>query len=394
MYRLYAVSFASGGLSIGDVNGDGWPDILATGGPVANRLYIQEKPGLFKENPAFSAAATSAVWSAGAAMVDIDGDEDLDLYICHYDSPNSLYINDGNGAFSEEAARFGLDIRDACLMPAFCDYDRDGDLDLYLLTYQYVYDFKNRSSKVAEAIAQGETADWPLYFEQKGKDYNVAGRPDRLLQNDGNGRFIDATQAAGLHHQQRGYGNSVSWWDYDNDGWMDLYVGNDFTGADYLYLNQRDGTFKDVIREATPHTTWFSMGAATGDLNNDGIIDLLISDMAATTHFKSKMSMGDMAWFAEFLDTAEPRQFMRNALFLGTGTKHLREAANLCGLAKTDWTWAVKVADFDADGREDAFFANGISRPFRDSDRGTQLAPDALNKTTEFDLYADLPPPA
>jgi hypothetical protein len=184
-----------------------------------------------------------------------------------------------------------------------------------------------------------------------------------LLRNDGNGHFGDVSGMAGYD-----MGLSATWWDYNDDGWLDLYVGNDFKTPDHLYRNNGDGSFTDVLADVIPHTPWFSMGADAADLNEDGILDFLIADMSSTTHYKQKTTMGEMGNSAWFLTTGNPRQFMRNACYLSTGTERYMEVANLTGLDSSDWTWAVKFNDYDNDGLTDVFITNGYGRNTNDSD--------------------------
>ena len=375
---LYSGAYACGGVSIGDFDKDGAPDLFFVGSSGANRLYLQTGELAFSEVSARAGIGGGDSWGAGAAVVDLDRDGDLDLYVCHYNSANHLFINEGNDQegiprFVERAADFGLDLVDASLMPAFCDYDSDGDLDLYLLCYR-LYRPKERSSLdlldlggAEPALRPGMEEYYQLHRNDRGKLLvTERGRTDYLLRND-DGRFIDVTKSAGI--TGAGFGMSCLWWDYDRDGWLDLYVANDLQTPDQLYRNLGNGTFTDVIRATVPHTSWFSMGTAAGDVNNDGHPDLLALDMSGSTHFKEKVAMGEMTDLQKLvLDHSEPRQNMRNALLLGTGTGRMKEAAYLAGLASTDWSWAPVFGDFDEDGRLDLFVTNGMTRNFMDSD--------------------------
>ncbi|MEZ6120762.1 MAG: VCBS repeat-containing protein [Pirellulaceae bacterium] len=355
MKYLYVGGYASAGIAIGDINGDGLQDLFFSGGPVANRLFLnasQAQHIRFTDITSQSGIEANNAWAAGVTFVDVDGDSDLDIYVCYYDSPNQLYINqstDNQIRFVESARQFGLDLVDASFMPTFCDFDRDGDLDLFITGYQYINP-AGRPAELPVTERNGKTEVLPQFQKYYGivpgldgtPTFTNVGRADYLLRSNASEtqgkqiRFQDITQQAGI--SGIGVGNSAVWWDYNQDGWPDLYVGNDFKVADQLFRNNGDGTFTDVIQETVSHTTWFSMGSEVGDINNDGILDFLISDMAGTTHYRSKVTMGEMSVNAEFLRTAEPRQLMRNALFIGTGTDRLLEAAYLCGLANSDWT--------------------------------------------------------
>lgn len=390
---LYHSGFFCGGIAIGDVDGDEQPDVYLVNGPGKNKLFRQVGDFRFEDITQFSGTDGGDAWGTGVAMVDIDNDGDLDIYVCNYDHPNLLYLNDGQGRFTESAKHFGLDIIDASLQPAFCDYDRDGDLDVYLLTYRY-YHLRGAPHPLPVRQAGNRYRVLPEYTKyfgiidlENGKQtLRPIGRPDRLLRND-DLSFTDVTESAGIYGT--GFGLSATWWDYDGDGLFDLYVGNDLKDADRFYRNNGDGTFSDVLAEVVPHSTWYSMGADAADLNNDGMMDFLIADMSATTHVKQKTTMGDMGAGKSEMIRKRPHQYMRNALYVASGANRFLEAAYLAGLADTDWTWAVKLADFDNDGRTDAFFTNGMTRSFNHSD--FQAPGEALLRMTEWDAYEKAP---
>ncbi len=395
MKRLYHSGFLCGGVAIGDVDGDGRPDLCLASGPGTNRLYRQVDDFRFEDISQAAGLGTNDAWSTGVAMADIDGDNDLDLYICNYDSPNSLLINRGDGTFAEQAHQRGLDLKDACLMPTFSDYDGDGDLDVYVVTYRF-YRKGGRPKTPPVTMRLGVPSLLPTYekyyklVENQGGHYEVeeASRRDYLLRNDGRGHFVDVTSEAGM--TEPGHGLSATWWDYNNDRRPDLYVANDFNEPDHLYRNDGDGRFTDVLAEAIPHTSWFSMGADAADINNDGLLDLLVADMSATTHVKQKTSMGVMSADRLLEVAGPPPQTMRNALYVNTGGQRFLEAAYLAGLADTNWTWAVKLADLDNDGWVDALIANGMARDFSNSD--VAFGPELLSGRTEWDLYEKQPP--
>jgi len=338
LYREFTLGAVGSGVAAGDFDNDGRPDLFAVSKTGQNRLYRQVEPFVFEDVAEAAGILGPQSWSVGATFVDIDGDGWLDLYVCHFDAPNRLYVNQGDGTFAERAAAYGIDVRDASVMGAFADYDRDGDMDLYLQTN--ILDYRR----------------------------NFKGRPDYLFRNEGDGSFADVTGEAGIWGISQGH--SATWWDYNNDGWPDIYVANDFENSDRLYRNNGDGTFTDVLAEVAPHTSYFSMGSDFGDINNDGLVDFLVGDMAATTHYKDKTGMAEMGrgiWEMERVDSLFP-MYMRNALYLNTGVERFGEVAYLAGLDATDWTWAVKFADLDNSGFVDLFVTNGNIRNFIDAD--------------------------
>ncbi|MEC9327101.1 MAG: VCBS repeat-containing protein, partial [Verrucomicrobiota bacterium] len=276
--RLYHSGFVCGGVALGDFNGDTRLDIFLVSGPGKNRLYLQREDFRFEDMSSSSGIEDGNAWGAGVAAVDIENDGDLDLYICNYDSENSLYINDGKGHFSESASRFGLGVVDASLVPTFCDFDKDGDLDVYILTNRYYREGGRPAKPPFQKNANGGVSVSPDFqkfygIKQKGpKSYDMdeIGRPDFLFRNDG-GSFVNISKSAGI--QKEAHGLSATWWDYDEDGLMDIYVANDFADPDNLFRNNGDGTFTDIITEVLNYTPWFSMGADAGDINNDGLLD-------------------------------------------------------------------------------------------------------------------------
>jgi hypothetical protein len=330
------------GLAIGDYDGDGRPDIFVVGKTDSCRLFrnlggwkfedVTERAGVGDKGEA------GGVWKQGATFVDVNNDGLLDIYVCRFGAPNLLYMNQGDGTFREEAVARGLAVKDASVMAAFCDYDRDGWLDVFIQT----------NLLDAEAHPNGQ------------KDY--------LFHNNGDGTFTDVTDRAGIGGEA--HGHSSIWWDYDGDGWPDLYVANDFAEADRLYRNNRDGTFTDVIDSVVPHMPYSSMGSDLGDVNNDGLMDLFVAEMASTSHQKDQRSTAVMRSYLKDLpdsSTAAP-QVMRNALYVNTGAGRCLEAACLAGLAATDWTWSPRLEDLDGDGRIDLFVTNGMNRESNNAD--------------------------
>lgn len=338
-FREFTLGALETGLAVADFFGDGRPAIFAVSktGPCA--LYRQVAPYRFTDVAAAAGVTCTADASprAGATAIDINQDGRPDLYVCRYDAPNLLFVNNGDGTFTERAPEYGLDVRDASVMASFADYDGDGDLDCFLLTN--ILDF-SRS---------------PL------------GQRSRLLRNDG-GRFTDVSRAAGIWGL--GQGHAALWFDADGDHWPDLYVANDFETPDRFYLNRRDGTFADVVDLRLPHVTYFSMGADSGDLNNDGLTDFIVTDMRDRSHTAFLAGLeeaGRGLWEIERAPQLIP-QYMWNTVYLNTGTPRYQEAAHLTGMAATGWTWSVRLADLDHDGRQDVLYTAGMIRNFVDPD--------------------------
>ncbi|MCB1090702.1 MAG: VCBS repeat-containing protein, partial [Verrucomicrobiae bacterium] len=403
--RLYYSAMACGSVASGDLDGDGWPDLFFAAGPVPNRLF-RNLAGVgmlkFADVTESAGVAEAGSWCTGAVTVDIDGDGDLDLYVCRYDEPNRLFLNEstpGQFRFREAAAEWGLDVVDACLMPSFADYDRDGDLDLFLVANAYY----RKGGRPKEGVPMRKTdagwemvAPWDRYFRISSIDpetgtpkYDEAGRPNLLLRNDG-GKFSDVSEVAGLLRAPS-HTNASVWIDYDGDGWLDLYVANDFSDRDELYRNLGNGGFAEVAPDVLQHTTWFSMGGAAEDLNNDGRTDLVVADMLPTTHYRQKVTMGEMgASFAAMYAAGPPRQNMANTFFINTGTGFFLEAAPMAGISKSDWTWTVKSGDLDGDGRIDLYFPTGHSRDFNNSDFKQALPSDRVGRE-DWDLFEDRP---
>lgn len=381
------------GMAVGDYDADGQLDayLISQDGP--NKLFRQVAPLQFEDvTEAAGGVDGGAAWGSGASFADVDGDGDLDLYVCNIEAKNLLYVNQGDGTFVEDAASFGLDLVAASTMAAFADYDCDGALDLYLLTNRALHagwaltpevldgfrppadtaraarDMVPSSSAFAAPDAGGDRGEH--FFTFRGRRY-TAGQPDRLLRNVG-GRYVDVTSSAGI--QDRGMGLSATWFDYDDDGYLDLYVANDLETPDTLYQNQRDGTFRDVTREVVPHTAYYGMGSDAADVDGDGRLDLIVADMSMTTHEKAKVLMGDMNEERPVLMHSDPPQVMRNALLVNTGNGRFQEAAKLAGVASTDWTWSVLFGDLDNDSWPDLFATNGIARFDTDPDLKLRVA--------------------
>ena len=388
------------GLAVGDYDGDGLVDVYFVSQDGPNRLFRQHAPLQFQDATVAAGNLDGGdAWGTGASFADVDGDGDLDLYVCNLESKNLLYENQGDGSFRENAAKYGLDLVAASMMAAFADYDRDGALDLYLLTNRALHpgwaltpevlggfrtpaNAARRAVRMVPTVEQltkldamanagklGSLADVPAELREhflvfRGRRF-ISGQEDRLLRNV-DGRFFDVSSSAGI--TGFGMGLAAVWWDYDADGFPDLYVANDLESPDTLWHNERNGMFRNATAEVMPHTAYYGMGADAGDVDGDGRLDFLVADMSMTTHKKAKVLMGDMNNQRDVLIHARPPQYMRNALLLNTGCGRFQEAGILAGVASTDWTWSVLFGDLDNDARLDLFATNGIARFEMDPD--------------------------
>jgi hypothetical protein len=369
------------GVCAGDFDGDGRPDLFFSYPYGGHRLF--RNLGDFKFSDVTGSSGLVEVfdnhWATGCSFVDYDGDGDLDLFVAGFGDVNLLLENDGMGKFRDRAKEWKVSAKGANEQMAFADYDLDGDLDGYLVTYSLSEKQPPENAQVEIEFVNGEPR---LKDEQFREVFDVvmhpvqgpimvqAGEFDHLFRNDGD-TFTEVGAEVGIQGTDQGF--SASWFDYDDDGDPDLYVANDFFGPDRLYRNE-GGKLVDVTRMVLPHIPWFSMGTDIADINNDGLLDLMASDMAGSNHYKSKMGMGDMEKTNWFLGSSNPQQYMRNALFVNAGGGHFLEAAHMAGLDSTDWTWSLKFGDLDNDGWTDLFVTNGMTHDQTNSDLLNQLA--------------------
>ncbi len=323
------------GISIGDVNGDSLPDVYLASKDTGNTLYLNNGDFTFTDVTVTAGVAGKRGFGSGTSFVDIDNDGDLDLYVGYIGSSDELYINDGSGNFTEQSAVWKLNIDTATNAPSFADIDNDGDMDLYL-----------QCNFMADAN-------------------QPEGMEDYLFENKGT-HFVDITDKAGI--SGRGQGHAAIWWDYNEDGWPDIYIANDFEPTDKLYLNNKDNTFTDVIKDVFVSSPYFGMGADFGDINNDGHSDFLVVDMAATTHEKSHTTTATMGTYLLNISKTKISQYMKNMLSMKIAPNQFSEIAFLTGLDATGWTWAPRLVDLDNDGLLDAYFTTGMVREFHNGD--------------------------
>ena len=351
----YEYFYNGGGVAAGDVNGDGLPDLYFSANMEQDRLYLNRGGLVFEDVTEQAGLASEFGWTTGVTMGDINGDGHLDIYVCKSGRVsadrrrNALYLNNGDGTFTERAAEYGLDDPAYSNHAALFDYDRDGDLDLYLLNHSI-----RRLSR------------FYVDYMRSSRDSLVG---DKLYRNDG-GSFTDVSEAAGIIGNPLGFGLSVIVGDLNRDTWPDLYVSNDYIEDDYLYVNNGDGTFTESVRSFLTHTSYSSMGADIADINNDALPDIVTLDMLAEDHFRQKVLQGpqDHVFYEDFRSKGFHEQYMRNMLQLNRGDGAFTEIGQLAGVSNTDWSWAALLADFDLDGYNDLFVTNGYMRDYTDLD--------------------------
>ncbi|MEX2336586.1 MAG: FG-GAP-like repeat-containing protein [Fulvivirga sp.] len=351
-YRNY---YNGGGVAIGDINNDGLPDIYLTTNMKKNRLFLNKGNFQFEDITLSSNTGGKKIWSTGVSMADVNGDGLLDIYVCNSGDvmggrrENELFINNGDLTFTESAGAYGLADKGFSTHAVFFDYDQDGDLDCYVLNNS----FRPVSSLGLENI----------------RHVRDSTGADKLYRNHNN-NFVDVSEEAGIHGSVIGFGLGVTITDVNRDGWMDLYISNDFFERDYLYINQKDGTFKDELTERMGHISQFSMGTDAADINNDGYADIFVTDMLPQADERLKTTTSFESYDKHQLKIANGyyEQFMRNTLQLNRGNGKFTEVGQYAGVHATDWSWGTLIADFDNDSHKEIYVTNGIYRDVTDQD--------------------------
>jgi enediyne biosynthesis protein E4 len=357
----YEYFYNGSGVAIGDINNDGLQDIFFTGNDRSNALYLNQGNFNFKEHTR-AANLTSTKWSTGVSLIDINEDGYLDIYVCNsgpdgIDSllANELFINNGDETFTESATAYGIADTSYSSQAVFFDMDNDGDLDLLVLNHSDI--------KFGRGITGWEQTLSAQSPSQHKKSCNT------LYRNEGNNKFTDITKEAGLYRP--GFGLGVSITDFDENGYLDIYVTNDYFVPDFLFYNVGDGTFKEVIKVRAAHTSFYGMGCDAADFNNDGLIDLSVVDMTPADHFRNKTLMESMD-VDQFRYLVKDRQiipqYMYNTLQLNRGRGIFSEVGHLAGVAQTDWSWASLFVDLDNDMHKDLLVTNGFKRDVKDND--------------------------
>ena len=382
----YVYYYNGGGVAAGDVNGDGLPDLYFTSNLGKNRLYINKGNYRFEDVTDRAGVGDSVGWKTGVTMADVNGDGKLDIYVSGVDylgvhGRNVLYINNGDGTFTDRTKEYGLDYAGYSTQATFFDYDGDGDLDMFLVTH--LTDSERK-------IGGGFTGD-----------PRVPRNGGILFRNDG-GHFVDVTTQAGMVGKN-GYGLGVVVSDLNGDGCPDLYESNDFQGDDRLWMNNCDGTFRNAITTATRHTSRFSMGVDAADFTNTGRPSVFVADMFPDREDVLKTSASTETWnlFNLFLKAGYHPQYSRNTLQLnrgtvpdsgrgaGGGTPRFSDVGYQAGVNATDWSWSALFADLDNDGRKDLFITNGIYRRLNDLDYINYVGNDAVQASLANGITKD-----
>jgi hypothetical protein len=352
-YRNY---YNGGGVALGDVNNDGLLDIYFTANLGPNKLYLNKGDFKFEDATEKSGTAGTRAWSTGAAMADVNGDGFLDIYVCNSgdisgdNKQNELFINQGDGTFTEQAEAYGLADQGFSTHAVFFDYDKDGDLDVYLLnnSYQAIGSFNKMQN-------------------ERPKRDPVGG--DKLFRNDGE-KFTDVSEEAGIYGSIIGFGLGITIGDVNQDTWPDIFISNDFFERDYLYINNQDGTFTESLESSMRSISAASMGADIADINGDGMLDIFVTDMIPYSQSRLKQVTTFENWDKYQFNKIHGYhyQFSRNMLHINNGDGTFSEMGRLANLEATDWSWGALIFDMDNDGKRDLFVANGIYQDITDLD--------------------------
>lgn len=356
----YTYMYNGGGVAAGDINNDGLTDLFLTSNQGQNKLYLNLGGMKFRDISKAAGIDQSEYWHSGVTMADVNSDGWLDIYVCRSGDTkrasrrsNLLFINQGDLTFREQASQFGIADTGHSTQSSFFDYDHDGDLDLFVLNHPVFFN----SVLVVDVL---ELIKEPAI---------AAANSDNLYRNNGDGTFSKVTLDSGC--QNFGYGLGIVTADLNEDGWTDIYIANDFSTPDQMLINQKDGTFRDEIKQRTGHISYYGMGCDVFDFNNDSKPDIIEVDMTAQDRVRAKTLMPSMSpsqFHALVDDLGYAHQYMFNSLQLNQGDGQYSEIALMAGVAKTDWSWAVLGADLDLDGLDDLIITNGFKRDSKDND--------------------------
>jgi hypothetical protein len=361
----YRNFYNGGGVAIGDINNDGLPDVFFTANQGSNKLFLNKGNFKFEDISAKAGFTDKQQYSTGVVFADVNGDGWLDIYVCNAGNmqsaalrKNQLFINNHDLTFTERAEEFGLADSGYSTQASFFDYDMDGDLDCFII---------NNSPIPVNSLGYPHQRDLPA--NQWQVDDNLKGGGDHLYRND-NGHFVEVTQQAGIHGSLMSFGLGVTVGDVNGDHYPDIYVSNDFFERDYLYINQKDGTFKDELDNRVLHTSYASMGADFGDINNDGYPDIFTTDMLPADDYRLKttLSFDDIDQYRLKERNDFHHQFLQNTLQLNTAKGKFIDIANYSGVNASEWSWGALMFDADNDGYTDLYVCNGIYRDLTNQD--------------------------
>jgi len=346
----YEYFFNGGGVAAGDFNNDGLIDLYFTSNQESDRIYLNKGNLKFDDITQKSGISSKQGWKTGVTLADVNDDGWLDIYVSYSGNfpknqrKNKLYINQKNLTFKESASKYGIDDSGNTTQSVFFDYDKDGDLDLYVL---------NHNTKVMR--------NFDAQYAKKLIDENAGVR---LYENLGNGKFTDVTLLAGISSNPIGYGLGIVISDFNNDNWDDIYISNDYVEEDYMYLNNQDGTFSNELKSQLKHISNFSMGVDAGDINNDGLSDIVTLDMLPEDNKRQKLiyAPDNFELYNNMVSNGFHHQSMRNMLQLNNGNNSFSEIGQLAGISSTDWSWSAIIADYNNDGYQDLYVSNGYYR--------------------------------
>lgn len=368
----YKNFYNGGGVALGDINNDGLLDIYLTGNQVDNKLFLNKGGWKFEDITEQAGVSCHDIWSTGSTFVDINGDGWLDLYVCKSGPPegnnryNELFINQRDGTFKEESEKYGLNFTGLSTHAAFFDYDKDGDLDCYLLNNSL------RPVGIGQDVIEN-------------KRYVPDENGNKFLRND-DGVFTDITTEAGVYSSDIGYGLGITLSDFNEDGWTDIFISNDFFERDYLYINNQNGGFTEEIEDYFQSLSMGSMGADASDLNNDGRPELMVTEMLPATIERRRTKAIYESWDKYKLNVSRGyyHQYPRNVLQQSVGEKGYTEVGRLSGVSATEWSWSALIFDIDNDGLKDIYVSNGMYKDFLDRDFLNYMAYDEQTRSVQI----------
>jgi len=373
----YRNFYNGGGVAIGDINNDNLVDVYMVSNQNENKLFLNKGNWQFEDITPKSSIGGSRAWSTGVSMADVNGDGFIDIYVCNSgdvkgdNKENELFINNGDLTFTESAAEYGLNDPGFSTHASFFDYDKDGDLDVYILnnSFQAIgsFNLKKNERPVRDALGG-----------------------DKLMENQ-NGKFVDVSEKAGIYGSVIGFGLGITIGDVNNDGWEDIYISNDFFERDYLYINQQNGTFIEQLTEQMMSISGASMGADIADINNDGYCDIFVTEMLPSDYqrLKTVTTFEDWDRYQYSVNNGYYHQFTRNTLQLNNGNNTFSEISRFAGVEASDWSWGALFFDMDNDGFKDLFIANGIYRDLTNQDYLQYIANESFMKSVVNDEGVD-----